>query len=201
MLSAQADQGKEEAREVSQEQFVENTEDEVKQIIIKQEQVIIEPMEKMNKDIEYSVMYQPVYFSIQDRDIYVAGPLIQQLPKEETDFSKLFCDAMKKTGAVFEKAWDASKPAFVKFGHATAEFSVKTWISFIKAMTKISLKNKQEKSENNSEYHVIIDTQEVSDERTTKNTADEEQIVHRNEKVANSNANADDNDSLLGLVL
>ena len=199
MEAAQGQQAEQVHHEQTQEQEQHTSEEEVREITIDQKQIIIEAQDKMKQNIEYSIMYQPVYASRQDKNLYVAGPLLQELPKEKNDFSKAFLDAMKKTGDAFERAWDVSKPAFIKFGHIAAEFSVKSWNSFMEAMKSLTKKNKQHAhAENDSEYQRLIEDKIVAEEIVLTSEIDENKIVHRNKNVANENTN---DDSLLHLVL
>ena len=87
----------------------------------------IYPLNEINQNLQYQIMYQPVYVSVEDPKMYYAGPLLAKLPETEKGFlqslSETFSIAEKKVSQTMnpiihkieEKGNQASEAVSTKF--------------------------------------------------------------------------------------
>ena len=112
--------------------------------------ITIHPFNEINQNLQYAVMYQPVYVSQQDPNIYCAGPLLAKLSDIQTD--KKFFQSLSETFSIAERNINRKMtPIFHKVeeisGHAVDAFqdSINKFTQNVK-----DIKSKKKKLLNNT---------------------------------------------------
>ena len=102
------------------------------------------PQSAMDSNIQYRLAYQPVYISDQDSNVYLAGPILQQIPVQEKGFLESLTETCK-IGA--KRVSDATAPVGKKIsetanrvGEAVKPVAQKVGDSFKNAVETTSQK-------------------------------------------------------------
>ena len=111
----------------------------------KNDAYVIHPQSEMNQNLQYCVMYQPVFVSPQDSNIYFAGNLLAKLPEIQ---DKKFLQSLSETFTIAEKSINKTMTPFIHKVEKMTGHAVDILQEKINKVVK-DIKDKKAKRQNN----------------------------------------------------